>query len=156
VGVSPDPIDIRQATIADLEPLARLFNGYRRFYGQDEDLDLSRSFLRARFEHQQSVVFMATDPKAGAVGFVQLYPAFSSVAAARIFILSDLFVGAEARRCGIGARLVEAAAAYARAVGAIRLSLTTALDNQPAQALYLAQAWERDTEHCLLTLDLES
>lgn len=153
-AVKPSSITIRQATLGDLEPLASLLDAYRQCYGQAADRDLARSFLRARFERDDSVIFVAVDAAAGLVGFVQLHPSFTSIAAARTFILNDLFVAPEARRQGIGARLVEAAADHARAAGAIRLTLTTALDNQPAQALYLSQAWERDTEHCLLNLAL--
>lgn len=142
--------DVRQGTIADLDQLAPLFDEYRQFYGRSGDLERARSFLHERFAHQESVIFVALLDDQGMVGFVQLYPSFSSVAARRTLILSDLFVAPAARRCGIGARLVEAAIDYGRAVGALRLTLATALDNEPAQALYLKQAWQRETEFCLL------
>jgi ribosomal protein S18 acetylase RimI-like enzyme len=139
-------IDVRQASIVDLEALAPLFDAYRQFYGKPSDLRLARSFLRDRFEHNQSVIFIATKPDANAVGFAQLYPSFSSVSAARVFILNDLFVSPAARRCGAGIKLLDAAVAFARAVGAIRLSLSTASDNNAAQGLYASQRWLRDNE----------
>lgn len=49
---------------------------------------------------------------------------------------------------GVGTKLLKAAAQYGRAVGAIRMTLSTALDNENAQALYAAEGWERDGAFC--------
>ena len=138
-------MSIRQATIADLEALSVLFDGYRQFYGRDSDVAAAKRFLLDRFDHAESVLFIAhdgTDP----VGFTQLYPSFSSVSLGRIFILNDLFVNELGRRKGVGSALLSAAAGYAKAVGAIRLALSTALTNTNAQALYEAEGWERDDD----------
>ena len=59
-----------------------------------------------------------------------------------------------ARRQGVAAALLREAAAHARALGAASLSLSTALDNAPAQALYESQGWERDRQFCEYTLRL--
>ncbi len=136
---------VRQATIADLDLLTPLFDAYRVFYRRPSDLALARTFLQERFQHQQSVVFLAAGSDGAALGFTQLYPSFSSVSAARIFVLNDLFVASEARGMGVGGKLLEAAADHGRAVGAVRLSLSTAIDNEAAQALYAAKGWVRDT-----------
>ena len=151
--VSSD-IEVRQASVMDLEVLVPLFDGYRQFYGQPGDLTVARAFLLERFEHNQSVIFIATRRDGSAVGFTQLYPSFSSVSAARTFILNDLFVAPTARRCGVGIKLLEAAAQFGRAVGAVRLSLSTAIDNESAQALYVAQGWIRDTKFYAYSLSL--
>lgn len=138
-------VQVRQASVSDLEALAPLFDGYRQFYGQPGDMALARAFLLERFRHDQSVVFIATEADGTAVGFTQLYPSFSSVSAARTFILNDLFVATEARRSGVGIKLLEAAARFGRSVGAARLSLSTTTDNAAAQALYASMGWVRDT-----------
>ncbi len=140
-------ISTHQASVADLNALVPLFDAYRVYYGKPSDEALARAFLLERFQHNQSVVFLARSAGA-AVGFTQLYPSFSSASAARIFILNDLFVVPEARRVGVGARLLAAAASYGRAVGAVRLSLATAVDNDTAQALYASEGWVRDTKFC--------
>jgi GNAT superfamily N-acetyltransferase len=67
-----------------------------------------------------------------ATGFAQLYPSFSSGSLARIFILNDLFVSPEARRCGAGIGLLQAAVDYGRRVGALRLVLSTEVSNATA------------------------
>ncbi len=122
-----------------------MFNTYRMFYGKSSDLALARSFLLERFQHNQSIIFLALRDDGTAVGFTQLYPSFSSVSAGRIFILNDLFVVPEARRSRVAAQLLTAAANHGRAVGAIRLSLSTATTNEAAQALYSSEGWVRDT-----------
>jgi GNAT superfamily N-acetyltransferase len=136
---------VRQATIGDLEQIVPLFDAYRQFYRRPSDLDLARRFLRDRFQHSESVIFLAEDGGT-AVGFTQLYPSFSSVSAARIFILNDLFVSPDGRRQGVGAMLLAAAANFGREMGAVRLALSTEVDNRTAQALYEREAWKRNSD----------
>ena len=133
----------RQAVWKDLDTVAILFDGYRQFYGQTSDLAAALGFLKARFEHGQSTIFLA-ESDGQAVGFTQLYPSFSSVSMARVFVLNDLYVIPTARRLGVGQSLLNATAVHAKQLGAVRLSLTTAVDNQSAQALYESQGWGRD------------
>jgi ribosomal protein S18 acetylase RimI-like enzyme len=135
---------IRQADTADLDFVAPLFDAYRRFYGQPADHARARAFLAQRLERGESLVLLATCDR-GAVGFVQLYPAFSSIRATRTYLLNDLFVTPPARRLGIGRRLLMAATDLAREQGAASLSLSTAVDNVPAQRLYESLGWARDT-----------
>jgi GNAT superfamily N-acetyltransferase len=146
-------VTVLQATIADIDVIVPLFDGYRRFYGQLRDPNRIRKFLMERFEHSQSVIFLAWKDGA-AVGFAQLYPSFSSVSLARIFILNDLYVDPAVRRSGAGAALLDAAADYARRVGALRLELTTQVSNSTAQALYEKLGWKRETEFYTYELDL--
>lgn len=138
-------ITIRQAVLSDLEALVPLFDGYRQFYGRSSDIAAAREFLLARFNHGESVIFMAQEGMTP-VGFAQLYPGFSSVSLARTFVLNDLFVREMARRRGVATRLMAAAADYATAVGAIRLSLSTAVSNTKAQALYQGTGGQQDEQ----------
>ena len=146
-------VEVRQATVADLDLLVPLFDAYRCFYGQDSDPERARRFLLERFQHNQSVTFLAFD-NGRAAGFTQLYPSFSSTAMARIFILNDLFVTPEARGRGAGGALLNAAAEYGRRVGAVRLELSTELTNHTAQAVYERMGWKRDTVYCVYRLML--
>ena len=139
-------IAVRQATIFDLDRIAPLFDLYRQFYRKPPDLDLARRFLRDRFEHNQSIIFLATRGDGAAAGFAQLFPSFSSASAARILILNDLFVLPEARRTGVGSQLLAAAGEFGRAMGAVRLTLSTEVTNEAAQALYEAAEWKRQTD----------
>jgi GNAT superfamily N-acetyltransferase len=134
---------IRQATVSDLDEIVLLFDAYREFYRQPADPVGARQFLLERFEHNQSVIFLAVEG-ATVIGFTQLYPSFSSGAMKRIFILNDLFVSSEARRSGAGSALLKAAADYASQVGALRLVLQTEIGNTTAQSLYERMGWKRD------------
>ena len=147
-------VQVRQATVHDLDTLVPLFDGYRQFYGRPSDQEGARTFLRARFAHHESVILLALDAEGAGLGFTQLYPLFSSVRMVRTYLLNDMFVSAQARRQGVASALLREAAAHARALGGASLSLSTALDNGPAQALYESLGWQRDREFCEYTLTL--
>lgn len=136
-------LSVRQAVIADVDVLAPLFDAYRQFQGQDGNLPGARDFLRARFDHGESIVFIAEEGER-ALGFAQLYPSFSSVSLARVFLLNDLFVAAGGRRRGVATRLLDAVVAYARSLQAARMTLFVARPNTTAQALYEARGWAQD------------
>jgi GNAT superfamily N-acetyltransferase len=151
----PSDIAVRQATISDLDRLVPLYDAYRRFYGRPGDPEGARRFLRERFEHSQSIVFLAESADGQAAGFTQLFPSFSSLSLARIFILNDLFVAPEARRRKVGSLLLSAAARFAREVGAVRLTLSTEVHNLTAQALYETTGWKRQEGFFVYDLPLE-
>lgn len=136
-------VDIRRATPADLDLVAPLFDLYRQFYACSPDPELARRFIGERLERGESVVFVAVVDGRG-VGFVQLYPTFTSIGAQRAWILNDLFVASEARRQGVGRALMEAATRMAEETGAAWLELATAKDNARAQALYRSCGWKVD------------
>jgi len=138
-------LSIRQADLSDLEQVAPLFDLYRQFYGKNPDPEGSRTFLLERLRHFESTIFLAFENAAPA-GFIQLYPSFSSVSAARIFILNDLFVLPTHRKKGLGKALLEKAREFGNAHGAVRLALSTAVDNRSAQSLYSALGWKQNTQ----------
>jgi ribosomal protein S18 acetylase RimI-like enzyme len=133
---------VRRATVADVPALAPLFDGYRVFYSQPSDLALAKSFLAERLARNESVIFIAESQTGVAVGFTQLYPMFSSSRAARILVLNDLYVSPESRRNGVAGKLLQAAERHAKESGAIRLTLSTAHTNHPAQQLYESRGWK--------------
>jgi ribosomal protein S18 acetylase RimI-like enzyme len=133
----PKRISVRAAEPKDLDQLVPLFEGYRAFYKCAPDEHAAREFLRDRLTSSDSVILMAEDESAGgAVGFVQLYPTFSSLQMGRALILNDLFVAETHRRSGAARKLMEAARMFAEISGAVSLSLETAPDNAKARALY--------------------
>ena len=134
---------ISRAGPADLDALALLFDAYRQFYGQASDVPRARDWLRSRLRVGESVALLAKRDRA-IIGFVQLYPMFSSVRTARTWVLNDLYVDAGARRGGVARSLLEAAAKFARDDGAAGISLETTQDNAAARALYRAAGWNED------------
>lgn len=100
-------LTIRTATPADLDALAPLFDAYRQFFTGKPDLDVSRRFLGERLERGESVVLAAFE-EGVALGFLQLYPLFSSWYCRRQWFLSDLYIVESRRKEGIGKKLVRA------------------------------------------------
>jgi len=143
----------RHATLDDLDALAPLFDAYRRFYAQPGDVALASAYLHARMERGESAILVA-EGDGTLLGFCQLYPGWCSVAAARIFVLYDLFVDAGVRRAGVGRALMLAAQAFGREAGAARLDLSTARSNARAQALYESLGWQRDDAYLTYNLSL--
>ena len=142
-------ISVRRATVSDLDLLAPLFDAYRQFYRKAADLSLARRFLLERFQHNESVVFLALGEDGSAAGFTQLFPSFSWGSASRILILNDLFVAHTFRRMGVGRSLLHAAASFGKTVGAVRLSLSTEVTNKAARALYETSGWKPQTDFCV-------
>ena len=140
-------VQVRQATLRDLDAVVPLFDAYRQFYRQAGDLERAREYLRERLSRDESIILLARDAHATDVGFTQLYPLFSSVRCVRTFVLNDLFVTPAARRLGAGAALLAAAARYARDKGIASMQLSTALDNTAAQRLYESLGWQREVDY---------
>jgi len=150
-----DPsITIRIAGPGDLDVLSLLFDAYRCFYEHASDLPASKAFLGERIARGESTVFIA-EAQGRAVGFVQMYPMFSSVSLGRVYVLNDLFVAPDARQRGVGAALLAFARRWSEQQGTRYLTLSTAVDN-PAQRLYEACGWVLDREFLYYELPLLS
>jgi GNAT superfamily N-acetyltransferase len=104
-------VTFRRANVADVERLVPLFDSYRAFFAGGTPLG-SIEFLRDRLTENDGVFLMAFDGER-AVGFLTLYPLFSSWYAKRIWFLSDLYVREDYRKAGVGKRLVEEAKRFA-------------------------------------------
>ena len=139
-------VRIVRATAKDVERVAPLFDSYRQFYKQKSNIAGARTFIAERLQRDESVIFLALDGD-GAVGFVQLYPCFSSTAMKRMWILNDLFVTPEARRHGAAKALMQRARQWAVETKADGLWLETAVDNHPGQRLYESLGWKRDNDY---------
>jgi len=146
-------VSIRRADARDVDAVAPMFDSYRQFYSQPADLSRARDFLQRRMAHRESVLWVA-ERDGVVVGFAHLFPMFSSVRTARIWVLNDLYVAAHARRGGVARSLLDQAARFAREDGAARIVLETARDNTAARALYRAAGWvEDDSQWYGLSLD---
>lgn len=146
-------MNIRSAALSDIETLVPLFDAYRQFYKLPSDVSGAREFLTARFNSSDSSILLAFDGDRP-IGFTQLYPSFSSLRMARVFILYDLFVHPASRREGAGRALIEAARQFAKNQGAAELTLSTAVDNITAQGLYEKAGWKRDNNFYVYGLDI--
>ncbi|EDP99756.1 GNAT family N-acetyltransferase [Shewanella benthica] len=99
---------IRIAINEDLQSLTPLFDEYRKSLGQDSRLADCKEFIESRLLENDSVIFIAflmDNP----VGFIQLYPSFSSLLLKPLWYFDDLFVAEPYRKRGIGTELVKKA-----------------------------------------------
>ena len=138
-------MEIRKTSPQDLELIVPLFDAYRVFYGQKSDLDAAHSFLKERFNNNETVIFLAVENDKP-IGFTQLYTTFSSVSMKPFYILNDLFVVPEFRKKGIGEALLNHAKQHCQELNYKGLALETGMDN-PAQKLYERLGWEKDQEY---------
>lgn len=106
------PVTTRMATTTDIAGVARLFDAYRQFYDKPADLALATTYIGERIHNSESIVIVAEHQDRGLLGFCQLYPTFCSVEAVPTLSLYDLFVWPEARRRGLGKKLLLAANAF--------------------------------------------
>jgi len=149
-------MEIVKATLDELDLVTPLFDAYRVFYGQGSDLNIARDFIKARLESQESVIFLAVGSQGEALGFTQLYPSFSSVSAARTWILNDLYVTDSARKQGVATQLMNAAKKLATEGEVKGLALETAEDNVNAQKLYESLGYKKELGAYHYFLDLSA
>ncbi len=147
-------INIRQATISDVEGLAILFDQYRIFYQKSSDVAGAKYFLKARIEKGESVIFVSFDEKEVITGFTQLYPLFSSTRLKRLWLLNDLFVEPTQRGKGISVALIERAKKHCRLTGGCGLILETAQGNEIGNILYPKAGFALDKEHNYYSWDV--
>jgi len=138
-------MELIEAGISDLDAASALFDAYREFYRYPSNPKACESFLRERISRGESKVFLVKHDGAS-VGFMQLYPSFSSLSLKPVWILYDLFVRPEARGRGVATKLLARAQALAAETGASELQLATAIDNKTAQRAYERMGWNRDEE----------
>lgn len=138
-------MQIVRAGLEQLEQLVPLVDAYRQFYKQPSDIGAVRTYIKERLSNNECVVFMAFED-GQALGFTMLYHHWTTVALGHVWLLNDLFTKSEARRKGVGEALLNHAAEFAKADGAKRIWLRTAVDNFTAQALYEKVGYKRDEQ----------
>lgn len=137
---------ILKATINDLDSISELFDLYRIFYLQDSNLHDAKQFIQERLNNEDSVIFIAQDENE-AVGFVQLYPSFSSVSMKRTWVLNDLYVKKHVRGKGFGEQLIKKAITFAEETDSKGVLLETDQGNVTAQRLYEKIGFEKQTNY---------
>lgn len=131
----------RKATIQDLPQLVGLFDQYRVFYHKESDIPAAENFLKERIENKDSEIFVAEE-NGNLVGFVQLYPIFSSTRMKRYWLLNDLYVNENHRGKGYSKELIEEAKELAKSTDACGVLLETGKSNEIGNQLYPACGFE--------------
>jgi GNAT superfamily N-acetyltransferase len=141
----------------DLPDLLPLLRAYCDFYqvapGDRALLELARALLAD--PQREGLQLLARDDADRAVGFATLYWTWQTLGAARVGVMNDLFVAAEARGTGVADRLIAACVERCREHGATQLVWQTARDNGRAQALYERIGATRDDRWLDYSLPVE-
>ena len=125
-------------TEADLDELLPLMRGYCDFYEVAPSdaalLAMSRALISD--PEREGLQLVARDDDGRAVAFATIFWSWSTLSAARIGVMNDLFVDSSARGGGYADALIRACVDRARERGAQSLGWQTAKDNHRAQAVY--------------------
>jgi GNAT superfamily N-acetyltransferase len=132
------PVQITVVDPANLAELLPLMRAYCDFYqvapGDQALLELSQALLAD--PQREGLQLLARDDTGRAVGFATLFWTWQTLAAARVGVMNDLYVAAEARGTGVADGLIAACLERCREHGATQLVWQTAVDNHRAQAVY--------------------
>ena len=117
--------------LPELMPLVRAYCDFYQVAPRDQALlGLSQALLAD--PHREGLQLLARDDAGRAVGFATLYWTWQTLAAARVGVMNDLFVAAEARGMGVAEGLIAACLERCREHGATRLVWQTARNNHRA------------------------
>jgi GNAT superfamily N-acetyltransferase len=126
---------VAPADLPELLPLVRAYCDFYQVAPSDRALlELSRALLAE--PEREGLQLLARDDAGRPVGFATLFWTWQTLAAARVGVMNDLFVAAEARGAGVADALVAACLERCREHGARQLVWQTASDNGRAQAVY--------------------
>jgi ribosomal protein S18 acetylase RimI-like enzyme len=131
----------RKATVQDVPQLSELFDQYRIFYHKDSDIPAAEKFLTERIQNKDSEIFVAEN-EGKLVGFVQLYPLFSSTRMKRYWLLNDLYVNDNHRGKGFSKELIGEAKELAKSTDACGVLLETGKSNDIGNQLYPSCGFE--------------
>ena len=126
---------VAEEDLADLLPLMRSYCDFYAVDPADDDL-LAMSRALIADPEREGVQLIARDDDGRAHGFATVFWSWSTLSAARLGVMNDLFVHPDGRGQGVGEALIEACADRARERGAASLGWQTAKDNRRAQAVY--------------------
>ena len=127
---------IRNAKNQDLEQITNLFDEYRVFYRKVSNKNDAKQFLSERIENKDSEIFVCENEDDILVGFVQLYPLFSSTRMKKLWLLNDLYVNPKYRGKGISIKLIERAKKLVEESSACSMFLETEKSNLIGNELY--------------------
>lgn len=136
---------IRQATIQDLPSIVPIFDSYREYFNQQKDPVLVERFLFEKFEHRESVIFIA-QKQDEVIGFAQLYPLFSSLTLQRVWLLNDFFITEEFRGSGVGTQLFATVKEFTLLTKSKGIELSVEHTNKKAWTFWEKQGFKQDEE----------
>ena len=139
---------IRRARADDLAALVPLVEQYLAFYDVKHPRSAVTRFVAQRLRAKPAFVWVAAQSRAATaelIGFVQVYPSWSTLRLGPSWVLNDLYVEKQARGAGLGRALVKIVVAEAERGGVRSVELMTATTNAGARALYESLGFQTDS-----------
>ncbi len=134
-------MEVREVLQSDLEQIAKLFDLYRIFYRKNSDVKGANRFIGERINQGDSKIFVC-EKDGKLIGFVQLYPLFSSTRMKKLWLLNDLFVDSNYRGIGVSIQLIEKAKELVKETNACGMFLETEKSNMIGNKLYPKTGFE--------------
>ncbi len=139
-------LTINRCNINDLNTLAPLFDAYRQHFKQTSDLDGVKAYLKQRLEAEEAIVYLVGSDEI-CHGFVLLYPSFSSIGLAPIWMLNDFYLHSGSNKRLMAKQLLDRIGEDCKAAGAIRIEVTTRKENHRLHKLYKDYGFEKDYKY---------
>ncbi|EWG54360.1 hypothetical protein FVEG_12593 [Fusarium verticillioides 7600] len=138
--MSPATYYIAKPVRDDFEEWSKLFRAYIDFYkSKIDEAQYARTFDRIIEEKnglRALVVRQVKGDEQKLVGIAHFFPEQTPWSEKEILLLNDLFVDPEVRGEGLGRKLTQAVADFAREKGFLRVQWVTKHDNTAARKLY--------------------
>ncbi|WP_153914320.1 GNAT family N-acetyltransferase [Shewanella sp. TC10] len=122
-------MQIRLASELDTDVLVSLFDDYRQSMGFQSEPKKCLQFIKTRLVENDSMILMAWELQK-CLGFVQLYPSYSSLLLKPVWYFDDVFVDVSRRGEGIATQLIEKAKMLAAGTEVMLVKRTKVLDNE--------------------------
>ncbi len=146
-------MEIKLCEINDLERLAPLFDDYRQHFKQASDLESVRNYLQQRLEANETKIYLVQTGEE-LHGFVLLYPSFSSIGLAPIWILNDFYLKSGNQKRLMAKALLDQIRLDCHDAGGIRIEVTTRKENHKLHKLYKEYGFEKDYKYDYYFLQL--
>ncbi len=127
---------VRRAIAADAEALAGLAEAFHAAHGDPTGFLTAEAILRDGFGTKPEFRAMVAEGPDGLLGYALFYDAYEPSYAARGVYMADLYVRPEARRLGLGRRLIAAVADHGRRHGRRYVWWVARAENTEAQSFY--------------------
>lgn len=130
-----------------IDQFVTIVDEYRKFFDFGLSPNKTKEFFQRLQEKNEAATFIAISEKDEVMGFVNLYPSYSTLSLRKIWILNDLGVSSKFRRLGVARALIKKSIEFAKASDAIRIELKTGKTNLDAQKLYTEIGFKTDRDN---------
>lgn len=130
-----------------IDQFVNVVDEYRKFCGFNTSPEETKEFFKHLHKENKAATFIAISEEDQVMGFVNLYPTYSTLSLRKIWILNDLGVSSKFRRLGVAQALIKKSIEFAKESDAIRIELKTAKTNLNAQKLYSEIGFQTDQDN---------